>query len=220
MIWSPATIQRFVEDGETEISSTVKCILNRTALTISAGTPLYSLPNDLLDISRVTWLAKKIDPCPARNYHEIDTITQTNEPLWYVFNQQGRNTIRFHPIPSINVTKDDLTDDLWGANIGDRVIVEYYQLTDSDTVKIPDYIRRRLIKYFVLMHCFQIEGVGQNLKVSAKMKERYDFYINIFGQEYMDTFTSKLSALESGSYRLDPLAPPRLSDKFGEEGEF
>ncbi len=213
MIWTAATINRFTAEGEQEIASTVKCVKERVALDVVAGTATYVLPDDCLDITRLTWKGFKIDPFSARDYHDLnDTSRSASRPEGYIFNQQGRNTIRFHPIPDIDV--DTISSDLWGSEIANRVIVEYNQMGT-----LPDYIRRRMIKYFVLERCFRIEGDGQNLKCATKMLARYNGYIDVFKKAYHETFIAKLPQLSPSSGRRI-LAGPVLPSTFGESGEF
>ena len=212
-IWSAATINRFTEEAEDEISSSVKAVKERVALDIVAGTALYELPADCNDITRVTWKGKKLDPFSARDYHESDNITLSqSESFSYIFNQQGRNTIRLVPIPDISIA--DIGTDLWGSEIANRVIVEYNQ-----RITVPTYMRRRLIKYFVLERCFLMEGDGQNLKCAKKHGERYQFYLNIFKKAYHETFVAKFNSLYPGS-SVQVMGGGRLPSRFGQSAEF
>ncbi len=216
-IWSNATITRFTEDSEVYIAKELKCIIARYSIPVVQGTPIYILPDDVLSLRRVTWLGKKVDPIPARYFHDINTINSQSEPLFYIFNQQGQNSIRFHPVPHLTVPQ--LTTGLFGINIGTAAIVEYYQIPNGYTSTIPAYIRKRLIKYYVMEHCFQQEGPGQNLKAALKMKSRFDMYLKIFKKIYTSHFLIQTQELE-GARRMVINPPPKLSYKFGEEGEF
>lgn len=216
-IWSAATIQRFSEEGEREIAKSLKCIIARYSIPVVNLTSAYVLPTDLLFISRVTWKGKRIVPFTARDFHDINTLTSTGEPLFYVFNQQGRNTIKFHPIPSETIAQQ--TTGLYSTHIIDSVIVQYYQIPNSVTIFIPAYIRRRLLKYYIAAKCFALEGVGQNIKVAKMMRERFEFYMTIFKQTYSGHYIAQLNTLGGGGLR-GINAPPRLSYKYGESGEF
>jgi len=174
-------------------------------LDIVSGTPTYSLPVDVLSIRRVTWKGKKIDPLIAREWRYINDITSTSEPQWYVFNQVGRNTIRLYPIPNETIIANQTS--LFSTNIATQCIVEYYQLTDSAIVLLPAYIRRRLIKYYVMHVCFAQEGKGQNLKSSARMKKRFDFYMNWFRKMHADHYIVNRYRL-SGDKQRNVLARP------------
>ena len=112
-IWSAATITRVSSDGEAEISGLLKCLIARYSIPIVAATAVYALPNDLLSIRRVTWKGKKREPLPPREYHLINSVLSSGEPNFYVFNQQGRNTIRFHPIPNVTLAAGT---DLFGGH--------------------------------------------------------------------------------------------------------
>lgn len=220
MIWSSSTIARFTNTGEQEIAQMLNCLIARYSVPVLANTPTYALPLDVLSIRRVTWLGRKKYPLPAREYHNLNVVQVFSEPIFYVPNQQGRNTIRFHPIPSVSIAAyGGANINLFGPEIPNRVIVEYYQLPDSITTQLPHYIRRRLIKYYVLKECFAQEGNGQNLKVAAKMEERFNFYMGIFRKIHSDHFIAEMNTLGQGN-KVGILAPPRLSYKFGEPGEF
>jgi len=211
-IWTAATINRFTAEGESEIASVVKCVKERVALDIVATTATYVLPDDCIDITRITWKGIKIDPFSARDYHDLnDTSRTASRPEGYIFNQQGRNTIRFHPVPDSSIAT--IGSNLWGSEIGNRVIVEYNQIGT-----LPDYIRRRMIKYFVLERCFRMEGDGQNLKCAAKMLKRYQSYTEIFKKAYHETFIAKFPQLSPTSGR-SVMAGPVLPSRFGESAE-
>ncbi len=215
-IWSASTIQRFSDEGEEHVSHELKCIIARIALDITLGTPDYTLPSTLLFIRRVTYRGKKLQPMPARDWHDINTVLQQSTPLWYIFNQQGRNKIRLHPIPAETITADQTN--LFGSNIGTQCIVEYYSVPDG-TQTIPAYIKRRLVKYYVLMMCFSQEGKGQNLKCAARMKKRFEFYLNVFKTAYSQHYVVQMNVLGYGA-KKGILASPRLPYSFGEPGEF
>lgn len=215
-IWSAATITRFSLEGEQEIATSLKCIIARTSPSIVALTSTYILPADLLSIRRVTWNGIKIEPMPARDYHSLNNVASSSRPIFYIFNQQGRNTIRFYPIPDVTIASGT---QLFSSDIESCVIVEYYQIPDGSTVLLPAYIRRRLIKYWVLYKCFMQEGKGQNLKASKRFKVRYDFYFAHFKHIYAGHWVAQLNTLDS-PYGIDVLAPPKLSYKYGEGAEF
>lgn len=215
-LWTAATIARVTADGEAEVASLLKCLIARTSLDIVAATATYVLPADLLSIRRVTWNGKKRQPLPAREYQFINQVTSSGEPIFYIFNQQGRNTIRFHPIPNVTIAAGT---ELFGADIGTCAIVEYYQLPDGTTTTLAAYIRRRLLKYYVLWKLFAKEGKGQNLKASIRFKKRFDFYMAHFRKIYSQHYTAEVRVL-GGANRLDILAPPKLPYTFGESAEF
>ena len=216
-IWSAATINRFVAEGEQEIAKGLNCLINRVSLDITEGQVTVQLPSDLLSIERITWLGKRLDPMPLRDFQKINVIAGESLPLFYIFNQQGQNTVRFFPLPPQAVAADD--SGLWGPTIGTTIICAYWQLPDTVSVQIPQYIRLRLIKYYVLWKCFAIEGAGQNLKSSVRFKKRYDFYMEWFKKIHASHYVAKMSVLGTGNKR-GILAPPRLPYTFGESGEY
>lgn len=216
-IWDSATIQRYIGDGEIAIATSLRCIYTRTSLAITAGEELISLPDDLFSIERITWLGKRLDPMPLRDFQKINVIDGESLPLFYIFNQQGQNTVKFYPLPPQDVAADN--SGLFGTTIGTTVIVAYWQMPDSDTVLLPAYMRQRIIKYYVLWKCFQMEGNGQNLKSAARFKAKYEFYLGWYKKVNAGHFIAKMSVEGTGNKR-GILAPPRLPYTYGEPGEY
>lgn len=216
-IWDSATIQRYIGDGEIAIATLLKCIYMRKSLTITEGQELIVLPDDLLSIERVSWLGKKLDPMPLRDFQKINVIEGESLPLFYIFNQQGQNTIKFYPLPPQAVAADD--SGIMGPTVGTTVIVAYWQLPNSSTVLLPTYIRQRIIKLYVLWKCFQMEGPGQNLKSAARFKAKYEFYMGWYKKVNAGHFIAKMSVEGTGNKR-GILAPPRLPYTYGEPGEY
>jgi len=169
----------------------------------------FTLPDDIVSIKRVTWKGFKLDPLPQRNFREVfQNASQQGRPFWYVFNNVGQNLIQLFPTPNealpINsgstlfdshgglfddasglfdaATGINLGTQLWGANIPNCFIVEYYQAPDFDTAIIPPYIRRRLLKSYVMRGCFNMEGQGQNRKASAYAKEKWRMLKKMYGE--------------------------------------
>lgn len=206
-LFNETTIQRFSNEGENNFSVENPCILKRISLataTSSAGTfdemtglfddatgdfddagsltytNPFTLPDDVLSIRRVTWRGYKLDPLPQRNFREVfQNAKQTGRPFWYVFNNVGQNLIQLFPAP--NEYLPAYTSGLYGSNIANAFIVEYFQAPDYATAIIPNYFRRRLLKTYVLRGCFNIEGQGQNRKASQYFKERWRFLKDLYG---------------------------------------
>ena len=216
-IWSDATITRFLSEAEESVARETKCIIKRVALVIVSGTPVYTLPDDLISIRRVTWKGKQIHPVPHLKYIEQNHTSASSTPLWYIFNQQGRNSLRFYPIPDTAIT--GTAADLFGASIRTKVIVEYYALP-SCTETIPVYIRRRILKSYAVSKCFMQEGNGQNYGAAQHYSRIYNLYTGDFKSIYVDHFVAKINVLGGGRGSRGVNPPPILPYTFGESGEF
>lgn len=171
-LWSSQTITRFSNEGENEFVEDYPCILTRMSLPIQANQALYTLPDSIKSIRRITWQSWKLDPLGQRNMREVfQYASQVGKPFWYVFNNIGANNVKFFPIPNASITPSGL--DLWGDAVTSDVIIEYYTLPDYVTYTIPPYIRRRLLKSYVLKSCFGIEGAGNNVKNQAYFFQKW-----------------------------------------------
>lgn len=162
-LWNSNQIIRFSQEGENDFTDEFPCILTRMSLPIVKNQAIYTLPDSIRSIRRITWKGFKLDPLGQRNMREVFSYaTQVGKPYWYIFNNVGANNIQLFPIPDQTVNPSGL--DLWSDAIVSDVIIEYFILPDFATYVIPQYFRRRLLKTYVLKNCFSIEGQGQNLK--------------------------------------------------------
>lgn len=162
-LWNSTTITRFSNEAENNFAEEFPCILTRMSLPVIGGQSLYTLPDSIKSIRRITWQSWKLDPLGQRNMREVfQYASQVGKPFWYIFNNIGANTIKFFPCPPTTINPSG--GDLWSDAIATDVIIEYFQLPDYLTAVIPLYFRRRLLKSYVLKACFGIEGQGNNIK--------------------------------------------------------
>src|SRR5438046_3542154 len=125
-LFDTATRTRFAQQGEVAFATSYPCILKRTSLAIVQGTHTYQIPNDVLNIKRLTWKGAKLDPLPSRDSRAaFGNLTSTGKPFWYIFNNIGQNLLRLFPVPneSIGLTVGNLYD---ASVISNYVILEYY----------------------------------------------------------------------------------------------
>lgn len=208
-IWDAGTITRFAEQAETLFATDYPCVVERVALNVVSGTASYALPELLLSIRRVTWKGRKLHPVPTRlmnEYFQGALSTQTGRPEYYLFNGISANTIKLFPTPNENVAS--VTTDLYGAEIKNRVIIEYYQLPDHASKTIPDFFRRRLIKAYTLQRCFAIEGKGQNLKNAKYHGQKFDSLKGAYGTLLNEIFNKPRRLILSGGVDFQGYIPP------------
>ena len=181
-VWDAEVINRFLEQGEDTFVTEYPCLISRVALNVVADTADYSLPDLLHSIRRVTWKGKKLWPLPKRFQNEMFQgvqFTQKGEPDYYLYNGITSRTIRLFPTP--NVSLASTTSNLFGSEIGNRCIIEYFQLSDHSSKVMPTFFRRRLLKSYILSKCFQVEGRGQNLKNAKYHEKKWEELSVVYG---------------------------------------
>ena len=105
--------------------------------------------------------------------HSLGTVAG-GKPTHYWYSKFGENVIRILPAANeVLLSYSNENGVLWNEHIASTLIVEYYHVADGVNFKIPDYIRRRTIKAYMLMKAFQKEGNGQNLKAAKYWKMKY-----------------------------------------------
>lgn len=215
-LWSSETIVRFSQEGENDFAEEYPCILTRMSLQTFANQAIYTLPDDVRSIRRITWQGWKLDPLGQRNMREVfQYATQVGKPFWYVFNNIGANNVQFFPIPNASISPSGLN--LYSDAIPTDVIIEYFVLPDYANYIIPFYFRRRLLKNYVMKSCFSIEGAGQNLKNRDYFINKWETLATKYG-EFLDSIHNKSRKLCLNgitSYQFFPGSPLLPVSRFG-----
>lgn len=183
-LWSSTQIIRFSQEGENDFVDEYPCILTRLSLPVVQNQAVYTLPDTVRSIRRITWKGDKMDPLGQRNMREVFSYaTQVGKPYWYIFNNVGANNVQFFPIPDQTINPSG--KDLYSDAIKTDVIVEFFVMPDFAQYVVPAYFRRRLLKGYVLKSCFSVEGQGQNLKNRdyhtqrwKTLKQRYGTFLD------------------------------------------
>lgn len=223
MIWDSAQLTRFLDEGEKDLSIRLNCIVDRVALSIVKGTYEYTLENYIIGIKRVTWKGKRLDPL---SYNEWVTFlnptlasgdgTPESIPYNYIYNDIGSKNIILYPIP--NETIASTTSNLWGSEIANRVIVEFYRTPDTsgNTYRIPDYLRRRIVKCYALWKLLAQDGEGQDIKASNFYSFKYEFYVNLSKIILNKVFVSRIrgyAPLSTQGRIARPMLPPHYRNR-------
>lgn len=149
------------------------------------------------------------DPEPPKPPVIITAETPIAKPWRYFYSTFGENVIHFNPNVNENIDADQ--NDLWGAAIPDRVIIEFYRVPDGINYKIPNYIRRRTIKSYVLWKSFAREGNGQNLNAAEFHRKRYEIQLlkakRIINGVYAAAVNYREPYSVPGSCKLTPARP-------------
>lgn len=215
-LFSSAELLRHYNQGENIFSDEHPFLVDRLAITIVAGTSVYTLPDYVRSIKRITYLGKYLDPLTRRDQREaFQSATQRGRPFWYVFNNIGLNKIQLFPVPDTLVAG---VTNLWSvASITTGVIVEFYRVTDNSTFVLPSWIKRQLLKQYVAAQCYRMDGRGNNLKLATYFEKRWALRKEEFSGLLEDVHSKPrklcLTAISgSGWFPGRPLLP---IDRFG-----
>lgn len=173
-LFDSATLSRFFNQGENIISDERPFLVDRLSLNLVAGTSTYTLPDYVRSIRRITYFGRYLDPLPRRGQRDIfQAATQMSRPFWYIFNNIGLNKIQLFPIPNVNVP---IVTNLWSTGISQTAgcIVEFYRVTDNSSFVLPSWIKRQLLKQYVAQQTFQVDGLGNNLKMAQYFGKRWE----------------------------------------------
>jgi hypothetical protein len=216
-LFDTTTLERYYFQAENELSTEHPFLIDRLALPVVANTAIYTLPDYVVSIKRITYLSQKLDPLPQRNFREVfQSAGQKGKPFWYVYNNVGLNQIQLFPNPPDNLPV--INGSLFlGANILKGCIVEFYRATDNNTFRVPEYARRQLLKQYAAARLFNIEGPGQNMKLSAYFTQKWkamsaDFYNHL---DELYGRPRKLIVNEIVSSNYYPAAPVLPIGQFG-----
>lgn len=221
-IWNDDYLLDLQRRGEIDLSTDVPCIFNRFSLTIANGVATYSLPAGILSIIRITWKGRKIWPYDQRNAISagihIDPLTETSAgtPIIYVQHHYGFDKINFWPVPDETIGADD--SKVWGASIDDVVVVSCWQVADptGSTYRIPEFLRRRLIKNYVNMKAYGKEGPSQDTQAVEYFKQKYNFCKDHFRRSVEQVPKAVQLQMQSSMSSTVRLPRPRLPIEFGE----
>jgi len=200
-LFSSEQINRYVLQGEQLFTNEFRCITDRLAIEVVSGTSLYTLPDNVIDIRRITYRGSKIDPISHRDMREyLDGLSSSGTPQNYIFNNVGQSTIKLFPTPA--ETLGTIQVDLFNPEIVRvQCIVEFWTVADGIGYKLPEYIRRRLLKPYVLKSLFLAEGKGQNVKAAAYWAKKWAALKSIYGIQLEDQLNIPRRLMANGSFQ-------------------
>lgn len=211
-VFSTSQLNRYSLAAEQEFTTNYKCIIDRVALPIVSGTSLYTLDDNIIDIRRITYRGHKVWPFSHRELREnFDGSAASGTPLNYIYNNVGQMTLKLFPTPTETLPSSQVN--LFTPTvIRAQCIVEFYTVADGIGYKIPDYIRRRLLKAYVLRQAFLAEGKGQNIKSSKYWSKKWDFLLELYGTQIHDQLNTPCRLISNSGVgtRRFYLAQPQL----------
>lgn len=231
MIWTDAFINQLALQAEDDISTEVKCIVDRASFTVAVGDPFIYLPEYIKGVRRVLWKGLKVWPLDRNEYreykpllgtassgafssayssafyHSSTSYTPQSRPKFYITGLDERQCITLYPAPNESIAAS--AGNLWDSSvIATCVLIEYYRTADGSTYTIPNWIRRVLIRDYVLSHAFAEEGNGQNLAAAQRYENHFKLMMEVLKQINAGVFVNAQSYLDE-----DQALTPELSGR-------
>jgi hypothetical protein len=219
-LFTDVYLDRLKQTAERYITSSVNILFKRTPLQITAGVNEYQLPENVSSIVGITYKGNIVLPhslftARDRNLFSVINKNTTGTPIYYFTNEGNYNTIRFWPTPSENLNADPSTMGI-ETGIANQCIVSYYYVAD-DINTLPEYLRRRVTKYYVMYLAYRKEGKSQHFVASEYFKSKFDWSLT-----ELTTFVLKASGAKI--MQMGEFMPANVkkrfnlpSGKFGEE---
>lgn len=209
-IFTSDQLNNYTLQAEQDFCDEYRCIIDRLALDIVIGTDLYVLPDNVIDIRRITYRGDKVYPISHRDMREyFQGNSPQSRPLNYIYNNVGQLTIKLFPAPAetIIAANEDL---LLPTVIANQCIVEFYTAPNGIGYRLPEYLRRRLLKTYVLKQAFLSEGKGQNLKASVYWEKKWNMLKKMYGEQLNDQLNTPRRLISGGYHERQVLLPPIL----------
>lgn len=196
-VWTAEQLSRFSRQGEDLFNRDCKCIIDRISLNIQSGVSLYVLPEQVIDIRRVTYRGIRVYPVSHRTVRRhLDGTDSNSRPTTYAFDNLGQMTIKLIPTPVESLAQ--LNTNLFSPSvIRETCIIEYYAMPDGISYKLPEVMRRRLLKAYVLKQAFSIESKGQNLKAAKYWASKWEYLKEVYTEKVEDLIVSPRKLLAS-----------------------
>lgn len=219
--WTDDYLAELQDRGEIELSTDVPHIFHRFSLAVTDGDPDYTLPEGIVSISRLTWKGKRVWPYDERTarvqgiYKDPFTETVSGTPQFYLQHNQGMDQITFWPTPNESIGADD--SGIWTNDIANRVIISCWKVAvpSGSDFRVPEFLRRRILKYYVNMRAYAKEGPSQNIEAAMYFRDRY-----VAAKQHLQEVMDKVP--RAIYKQFEPLAPvsykpprPVLPSNFG-----
>jgi hypothetical protein len=225
-IWSDAYLVALSAEAIGQISIDVNAIFARECLLIQQGQSVYTLPNYVRTLRRVTWRGRTLD---AENWEELTMLTPAtvfvgmgspnneetsqSKPLYYAMHPTNVYDIRLYPTPNESFSNQGEPNVYAPTFNSPSCIIDYYREPDTtntnSVISLPPYILRRTQKAYVLWKAFAQEGPGQSMKISGYYMMKYNFLIEQFRAINEGCFMGKRYAIEDGMLAINNFRYPR-----------
>lgn len=218
--WTDEYLLELQKRGEIELSTDIPVIFDRFSLSIVSGQSNYTLPEGIVSISRITYLGHKVYPYDERTsiaqglHQEPFTTSTLGRPICYIQHNQGFTQIAFWPTPDSTIGADDTG--IWSTDIPNRVIISCWRVATPDgNFRVPEFLRRRLLKYYVNMRAYAKEGPSQNIQAAVYFRERWLSAKNHLRTVMNNVPKAIVKQMEPISFQQPIVPRPTLPIQFG-----
>ena len=197
MKFSSLQIHNWTREHERELCAKFDLICERISLALIKGTNEYELPNYITNIRQVLYKGRELKPKDFRAAVTMQNIpfqTAGAAPFEYIVSEKGLRVIKLLPTPNENIA--EYMGDLW-TPAADTVsfIIEFYRVSSED-IRLPDFIRRYLLKNYLCSKAFSIEGKTQDLR-------GVNYYTNKMAEDVEYIRKIKSNMYQAVNYTLD-----------------
>jgi hypothetical protein len=220
--FTDAQITKLAVEGELYLASLVDFIVERVALPVTQGLVLYTLPDSVTDVRRVTYKGKKLDPFSGQEEiwsGSTPALTPQGLPKYYIYSHQGFPVIKVLPAPSEDLPVP-LTGTPWDETyIENALVVEYVSAPNlgSSDVRVPVQLRRQFVKMFVLYRLFKREGKGMDPTAASYYKSKFE-QVKLEAQICLNqVFSGVVYEMAPAATRPRMVGRPVLPPQFGDK---
>lgn len=226
-IWSDTYLNQVLTDAAHDIVSQVNCLFHRFYLETTSGTPVYTLPDKVKGIKRITWRGKELTPlswmelealAPGNAFISVGVNTDgtASVPQFYALHPTNILDIKFYPTPNESLSSTG-GDPFSPTPNEERCTISCWRAIDDSIPEatLPGYVNRRTRKAFALWRAYGKEGIGQNSKASMYYQKRYKLLIDLFRKINGGTFACIRYAFDEGLPPMGrrpakPVLPPNF----------
>jgi hypothetical protein len=228
-IWSDNYLNQLLIDAGADINNQVKALFHRFYLTTTSGTSVYTLPDKVKGIKRITWRGKELEPAswtdllalaPGLSFVDAgDRVEGTSSvPLYYALHPTNIHDIKFYPCPNESLSATG-GDPYKPTPNEERCTITCWRSSDTtdSLASLPNYIDRRTRKAYVLSQAFAKEGKGQDSKAAQYYLTKYNFLVQKFQQINSGCYTCIRYQLDDklsnyGRKPAKPVLPPQFEN--------
>lgn len=219
--FTDAQITSFAHQAEIQLTAESDSLVDRYAVPIISGQTEYQLPTRIIDVRRITYRGKKLDPFSGQDLIWSGSTPNTPAqgiPKFYTYSYKGYPVIKLYPAPSENLPTP--VDSLWTVEgIRNSLCVEFVSepdFTSGSDLRIPSTIRRQYVKDFVMYRCFKREGKGMDPRAATYFKMKFEMDKAEHREISAQIFKCIPAQLEPYVQRKKFVGRPVLPPRFGE----
>lgn len=168
-VWAAGELDGYIKDGYSDFVAKTGALWNKAypaGLDDVANQGTYDLPANVIEIERMTWRNRRIEPISSRKLSEI--LPQSYETaagdVWaYAWSKDGFRKIRKIAVPAVSAS---------GTTCLEGKRREAALTADGSLFEIPDWTVRFIV-YYACERALRRFGPGQNVRLADHYKARY-----------------------------------------------